>query len=67
MKIQIMGTAAYERVPAMFCTCAACDYARKNKGKAIRSQAQTLINDDLLIDFGQDNYLHYLNGDYDYT
>ncbi len=67
MKIQIMGTAAYERVPAMFCTCAACEYARKNKGKAIRTQAQTLINDDLLVDFGQDNYIHYLNGDYDYT
>ena len=67
MKIQIMGTAAYERVPAMFCTCAACEYARKHKGKAIRTQAQTLINDDLLVDFGQDNYIHYLNGDYDYT
>ncbi len=67
MRIQIMGTAAYERVPAMFCTCAACEYARKHKGKAIRTQAQTLINDDLLVDFGQDNYIHYLNGDYDYT
>ena len=67
MKIQIMGTAAYERVPAMFCTCAACSYARKMKGKAIRTQAQTLINDDLLVDFGQDNYIHYLHGDYDYT
>lgn len=67
MKIKIMGTAAYERVPAMFCTCAACEYARKHKGKAIRTQAQTLINDDLLVDFGQDNYIHYLNGDYDYT
>ena len=67
MKIQIMGTAAYERVPAMFCTCAACKYARKNGGKAVRTQAQTLIGDDLLVDFGQDNYLHYLSGAYDYT
>ncbi len=67
MKIQIMGTAAYERVPAMFCTCAACEYARKNGGKAIRTQAQTLINDDLLVDFGQDTYLHYLRSGADYT
>ena len=67
MKIKIMGTAAYERVPAMFCTCAACDLARKMRGKAVRTQAQTLINEDLLVDFGQDNYIHYLNGDYDYT
>lgn len=67
MKIQIMGTAAYERVPAMFCTCAACEYARKAGGKAVRTQAQTLINDDLMVDFGQDNYIHYLRGRFDYT
>lgn len=67
MKIRIMGTAAYERVPAMFCNCAACEYARKVRGKAVRTQAQTLIGDDLMVDFGQDNYIHYLNGSFDYT
>lgn len=67
MKIQIMGTAAYERVPAMFCTCAACEYARRHGGKAVRTQAQALINDDLLVDFGQDNYIHYLKAGCDYT
>lgn len=67
MKIQIMGTAAYERVPAMFCTCGACEYARRVGGKAVRTQAQTLINDDLLVDFGQDNYIHYLKAGCDYT
>ena len=67
MKIQIMGTAAYERVPAMFCSCGVCEYARKNKGKAVRTQAQTLINEDLLVDFGQDNYIHYLQSGADYT
>ena len=67
MKIKILGTAAYERVPAMFCQCAVCEQARKLRGKNMRSQAQTLINDDLLVDFGQDNYLHYLNSDADYT
>lgn len=67
MRIQILGTAAYERVPAMFCQCAACVQARELKGKNIRTQAQTLINDDLLVDFGQDNYLHYLRNDADYT
>lgn len=67
MQIRILGTAAYERVPAMFCRCAACTQARQLKGKNIRSQAQTLIDDDLLIDFGQDNYLHYLQSGADYT
>lgn len=67
MKIKILGTAAYERVPAMFCQCAVCEQARKLGGKNIRSQAQAIINDDLLVDFGQDNYLHYLNSGADYT
>lgn len=58
MKVKILGTAAYERVPAMFCSCPICEYAREHGGKDIRTQAQTLINDDLLVDFGQDNFLH---------
>ena len=67
MKVTIFGTAAYERVPAMFCQCAVCEQARKLGGKNVRTQAQALINDDLLVDFGQDNYLHYLNSGADYT
>ena len=67
MKIQILGTAAYERVPALFCGCTTCVYARANGGKNIRTQAQTLINEDLLVDFGQDNYIHYLSSGADYT
>lgn len=58
MKIKIMGTAAYERVPSLFCNCPACKLARKRGGKYYRSQTQTLIDDKLLIDFNMDNYLH---------
>lgn len=61
MKLQILGTAAYERVPAMFCTCPICTYALKHGGKDRRTQASVLINEDLLVDFGQDNYLHFLD------
>jgi phosphoribosyl 1,2-cyclic phosphate phosphodiesterase len=67
MKIKILGTAAYERVPAMFCQCAVCEQARKLKGKNMRTQAQTLIDNELLVDFGQDNYIHYLSSGADYT
>ena len=67
MQIKILGTAAYERVPAMFCQCAVCQQARRLKGKNMRTQAQTLIDDQLLVDFGQDNYIHYLNSGADYT
>lgn len=60
MKINFMGTAAYERIPSIFCNCPACVYARKHGKKNIRTQAQVLINNDLLIDFGMDNYLHFV-------
>jgi len=66
MKIQILGTAAYERVPALFCECATCRYARAHRGRNIRTQAQTLINEDLLVDFGQDNYLHFIQQNVDF-
>ena len=60
MKIKVLGTAAYERVPAMFCSCPICNYAREHGGKEVRTQAQVLINDDLLVDFGQDSFYHSL-------
>ena len=67
MKVLVMGTAAYERVPAMFCKCPACMHALKFGGKNVRTQAQVLIDDVLLVDFGQDNYLHFLKHQKDYT
>ena len=63
MKIKYLGTAAAEGVPALFCTCDVCTYARKVKGKEIRTRAQSLINDDLLIDFGPDTFYHTFKDD----
>ena len=60
MKITFLGTAAAEGFPAIFCNCEYCQKARENKGKNIRSRHQTLINDDLLIDFPADTYHHAL-------
>ena len=67
MKIKILGSAAYERVPSMFCNCAACKTARENGGKSIRTQAQALIDDKLLIDFGSDNYSHFMDSGADFS
>lgn len=59
MKIQYLGTGAAERVPALFCHCAVCEYARKHGGHDQRTQTQALIDDGrLLIDFPGDSYLH---------
>ena len=54
MKIQILGTAAAEGWPALFCNCEACRRAREKGGKNIRTRAGTLIDDQLLIDFSAD-------------
>ena len=51
MKIKILGSGGGEGFPATFCTCEHCEEARKVKGKSLRSLSQTLIGDDLLIDF----------------
>lgn len=58
MKLKYLGTAAAEGVPALFCNCPLCRRAREKGGKNIRSRAQTLINDDLMIDFGPDTFWH---------
>lgn len=63
MKIKYLGTAAAEGSPALFCHCKTCEAARKNKGKDIRTRSQALINDELLIDFPADTYMHVLQHD----
>lgn len=60
MKIKYLGTGAYEGLPAMFCECENCREARKRGGKNIRTRSQALINDELLIDFNCDTYIHML-------
>ncbi len=61
MRIKFLGTAASEGFPAVFCDCEYCKRARELKGKNIRTRHQTLIDDELLIDFPADTYYHVLN------
>ena len=58
MKIQYLGTAAAEAIPAIFCNCEYCKKARKNGGKDLRTRSQAIIDDSLLIDFPADSYSH---------
>ena len=58
MKIKFYGTAAAEGFPGMFCSCETCEKARKAGGKNIRTRSQTVINNELMIDFSADTYLH---------
>jgi len=60
MKITYLGTAAAEGFPAIFCNCEYCQQARALGGKNVRTRSQALVNDDLLIDFPPDSYMHFL-------
>lgn len=67
MKIRFLGTAAAEGIPSLFCTCDHCKYARKAKGKAVRTRSGAIIDDVLKLDFGPDSYVHMLNNDLAYS
>lgn len=68
MKLQYLGTGAAERVPALFCHCEVCRYARQHGGKDVRTQTQAVIDDgQLLIDFPGDTYLHALKYGLDFS
>ena len=60
MRVTYFGTAAAEGCPAIFCNCKYCNEARKKGGKNIRTRSQALINDDLLLDYPADTYMHFL-------
>ena len=66
MKILFMGTAAAEGVPALFCQCGQCLYAREHGGKEIRGRCGAMIDGRLKIDFGPDSYAHMLKYHLDY-
>lgn len=58
MKITILGTAAAEGVPSLFCNCKVCIKSRKAGGRNIRSRSSILINQDLKFDFPPDTFHH---------
>ena len=59
MKLTFLGSGAAEGMPAIFCNCEVCRESRRLGGKNFRTRSQSLINDDLLIDFPADTYSHF--------
>lgn len=58
MKLQYLGTAAAEGIPAVFCKCELCQKAAALKGKDIRTRSQAIIDGKLMIDLPPDSYWH---------
>ncbi|MCC6485086.1 MAG: hypothetical protein IT209_09605 [Armatimonadetes bacterium] len=67
MKFQILGTAAAEGWPALFCACDPCRRARAAGGKNIRSRASVLVNDNIKVDFNSDEFHHLSTLGLDYS
>jgi len=58
MKLRILGTAAAEAWPAIFCGCPTCRRARQAGGNNLRSRASVQIDDVHKIDLPPDTYYH---------
>ncbi len=56
MILQVLGTAAAEGWPALFCECEACRKAREAGGNDIRRRASYQLGDTIHIDWGPDSY-----------
>ncbi len=54
MKIKVLGTAAAEGIPSVWCECETCQKARELGGKDLRRRASYLIDDDTMVDCGPD-------------
>lgn len=60
MKLQYLGTAAAEGIPALFCHCGTCLEAARLGGKNLRTRSQALIDGKILIDWNADTLAHAL-------
>jgi phosphoribosyl 1,2-cyclic phosphate phosphodiesterase len=58
MEVKILGTAAAEGIPALFCNCETCEKSRLVGGKNIRSRSSILIDNILKIDLPPDTFHH---------
>lgn len=58
MDVTILGTAAAEGWPAVFCACDTCKRARQAGGKNIRSRQAVMFGPKVRFDFGPDSWYH---------
>ena len=67
MQLRILGSAAAEGIPALFCGCEVCRQARERGGRDIRRRTCYLWDDDILIDIGPDLFSAQVSFDLDYA
>ena len=67
MNLTILGSAACEGIPALWCECPVCREAARRGGRDIRRRCSYRIDDHTLVDFGPDGYLQNLEFGTDLT
>ncbi len=53
-KMRFWGTSGGEGIPAPFCRCRVCEYAREHGGKDVRTRSSFRVDDTVFIDAGAD-------------
>lgn len=67
MKGILLGSGASAGTPALWCHCAVCERARREKGKECRTRSDFLLGEETLLDFGPDIYTQCVKNDVDLT
>lgn len=67
MKVTVLGSAAAEGIPALFCSCDLCKTARERGGKEIRRRSAYLAGDRVMVDFGPDAFNSMISFGLDYS
>jgi len=67
LRLKILGSAAAEGTPALFCVCDVCKRARERGGKDLRRRTSYLLDDSIMVDWGPDAYSSMLAFGVDYS
>jgi phosphoribosyl 1,2-cyclic phosphate phosphodiesterase len=61
MIIKLLGTAAFEGIPALFCNCEICRESRALAGRNIRKRSSAIIDNKIALDFTNDTLSHVID------
>lgn len=58
MRLTVLGSAAAEGIPGIFCACATCQEAWKRGGKDLRTRTAYALGERIRVDLGPDSLVH---------
>lgn len=67
MKIKLLGTAAFEGIPALFCSCDVCRESQALGGRNVRMRTSALVDNKIALDFTNDTLSHIIKYNLDFS